>query len=76
MSFTMMTRLRLLSSLMLFSASHVMPPVSAPSPTTATTNRSSWPVIVNAREMPSAHESELDACELSTMSCGDSERCG
>ena len=31
---------------------------------------------LKAREMPSAQESELDACELSTMSCSDSERCG
>ena len=68
----MMTRLRLLSSLMLLSASQVMPPVSAPSPTTATTWRSVWPVIVKAREMPSAQDSELEACELSTMSCSDS----
>ena len=43
-SLTTMTRLRSLSSEMLFSASHVMPPVSAPSPTTATTWRSVRPV--------------------------------
>ena len=76
MSLTTTMSLRVLSSEMLFSASHVMPPVSAPSPTTATTWRSCWPVISKAFEMPSAHDSELDACELSTMSCSDSERCG
>lgn len=37
LSLTTMTRLRSLSSEMLFNASQVMPPVSAPSPTTATT---------------------------------------
>ena len=66
----------MLSSEMLFSASHVMPPVSAPSPTTATTWRSFRPVRVKAREMPSAQLSELDACELSTMSCRAPARCG
>src|SRR5690554_5628308 len=76
LSLTTITRFRLLSSLMLFSASQVIPPVSDPSPTTATTCRSSWPVICKAREMPSAHDSELDAWELSTTSCADSERCG
>ena len=76
LSLTTITRRRVLSSLMLLSASQVMPPVSAPSPTTATTYRSPWPVIANAREMPSAQLSELEACELSTMSCSDSERCG
>ena len=54
LSLTTMTRLRSLSSEMLLSASHVMPPVSAPSPTTATTCRSLRPVRVKAREMPSA----------------------
>ena len=76
LSFTMTMSLRVLSSEMLFNASHVMPPVSAPSPTTATTCRSCWPVISNAFEMPSAHDRELDACELSTMSCSDSDRWG
>ena len=76
LSLTTMISRRVLSSVMLLSASHVMPPVSAPSPTIATTWRSSWPVIAKAREMPSAHDSELEACELSTMSCTDSERCG
>jgi len=76
LSLTTMTRLRALSSEMLLSASHVIPPVRAPSPTTATTCRSPWPVISNAREMPSAHDSELDACEDSTMSCSLSLRCG
>ncbi len=76
MSLTTMMSFRVLSSEMLLSASHVMPPVRAPSPTTATTCRSVWPVISNAREMPSAQLSELDACELSTMSCSDSARCG
>ena len=76
LSLTTMTRLRSLSSLMLFSASHVMPPVSAPSPTTAMTWRSLRPVRENARDTPSAQLSELDACEDSTMSCSLSERCG
>ena len=37
LSFTMITSRRELSSVMLFSASQVIPPVRAPSPTTATT---------------------------------------
>ncbi len=40
LSLTIITRRRELSSLMLLSASQVIPPVSAPSPTTATTKRS------------------------------------
>ena len=76
LSLTTMISRRELSSLMLLSASQVIPPVSAPSPTTATTKRSFWPVIANEREIPSAQDSELDACELSTMSCTDSLRCG
>ncbi len=70
LSLTTMTSERELSSLMLLSASQVIPPpVRAPSPTTATTCRSSCPVISKAREMPSAQDSELDACDDSTMSC-------
>ena len=76
LSLTTITRLRSLSSEMLLSASHVMPPVSAPSPTTATTWRSRRPVRISARETPSAQLSELDACEDSTTSCGLSDRCG
>ena len=76
LSFTTMISRRLLSSEMLLSASQVMPPVSAPSPTTAMTCLSSWPVIWKAREMPSAQLRELEACELSTMSWTDSARCG
>jgi hypothetical protein len=53
-----------------------MPPVSAPSPTTATTVRSCWPVMSKARLMPSAHDSDEEAWLDSTMSCSLSERCG
>ena len=53
---------------MLFSASHAMPPVSAPSPTTTTTERSVTPCSENAREMPSPHESAVEAWEFSMTS--------
>ncbi|MDF2920737.1 MAG: hypothetical protein K0S70_4955 [Microbacterium sp.] len=76
LSLTTMTRLRSLSSEMLLSASHVIPPVSEPSPTTVTTWRSVRPVRAKAREMPSAQLSELDACDDSTTSCSLSLRCG
>ncbi len=53
LSFTTMTTGRVLSAAMLLSASQHMPPVSAPSPTTATTVR--WePVSWNALARPSA----------------------
>ena len=61
---------------MLFAASQVMPPVMAPSPTTTTVVRSFWPVSAKAREMPSAQDSDDEACEDSTTSCSDSPRSG
>ena len=54
LSLTTMTRGRL-DAAMVFSASHAIPPVSAPSPTTATTaRRSSSPVSARAFARPSA----------------------
>ena len=61
---------------MLFSASHDMPPVSAPSPTTTTTWRSLCPVNENPREIPSPQESAVDACEFSIISWSLSARLG
>ena len=56
---------------MLLSASQAMPPVSAPSPITATTWRSS-PLIAYALASPSAYDREVEAWEFSTMSWSDS----
>ena len=53
---------------MLLSASQDIPPVNAPSPTTTTTVRSSWPLSENPREIPSPHESAVDAWEFSITS--------
>ena len=53
---------------MLLSASQHMPPVSAPSPTTATTCRCS-PRSAYALASPSAYDSAVEACEFSMMSC-------
>ena len=53
---------------MLLSASHDIPPVSAPSPTTTTTWRSDWPVIEKPRDIPSPQERAVDACEFSMTS--------
>jgi hypothetical protein len=65
---------------MLFSASQAMPPVRAPSPMTATTRRpfSPWlsPRSSKARASPSAHDSDVEACEFSTTSCSLSAREG
>ncbi len=61
---------------MLFSASHAIPPVSAPSPTTATTQRFRSPRSWKPLAMPSAHESAVDAWEFSTTSCSLSARLG
>ena len=71
---TMTSRSRGLSA-MLFSASQAMPPVSAPSPTTATTVRSS-PDSRNPFAMPSAQASAVEACEFATQSCSDSAGSG
>ncbi len=53
---------------MLFSASQHIPPVSAPSPTTATTLRDS-PRSAYALASPSAYDRAVEACEFSMMSC-------
>ena len=60
---------------MLLSASQAIPPVSAPSPITATTWRR-CPVSAYARASPSAHDSEVDAWLFSTWSCALSARLG
>ena len=60
---------------MLFSDSQAMPPVRAPSPTTATTVRSS-PRSRKPFAMPSAQASDVLAWEFSTQSCSDSARLG
>ena len=61
---------------MLLSASQAIPPVRAPSPMTATTARSGWPVSLYAREIPSAQDKDDEAWDDSTTSWIDSERCG
>ena len=61
---------------MLLSASHDIPPVSAPSPTTQTTVLSRSPLIKFPRATPSDQESAVDACEFSTTSCSLSARFG
>ena len=71
MSLTTMTSLLCLAIAMLLSASQAIPPVSAPSPITATTCRSS-PRIAYALASPSAYDSAVEAWEFSTMSCSDS----
>ena len=75
MSLTKITSGRSSSAAMLLSASQAMPPVSAPSPTSATTVPD-FPRSCSPRAMPAAYESEVDACELSTQSCSDSARLG
>ena len=60
----------------LFKASQDMPPVSAPSPTTTTTCRSFSPCRAKPRDIPSPHESAVDACEFSMTSCTLSLRFG
>ena len=52
-----------------------IPPVSAPSPITATTWRVS-PGSAYALAMPSAYDSAVDAWEFSTWSCSGSDRLG
>ncbi len=62
---------------MLFSASQAIPPVSDPSPTTATTCRwGSSPPHSSPLAMPSAHASAVEACEFSMTSCTLSDRAG
>ena len=60
---------------MLLSASQHIPPVSAPSPTTATTCRSS-PRSAKALDRPSAYDRAVEACEFSIRSCSLSARLG
>ncbi|CPU66085.1 Uncharacterised protein [Mycobacteroides abscessus] len=76
LSLTTTTSRRSWLSAMLLSASQAMPPVSAPSPMTATTCRSVRPRTTFAFAMPSPHDSAVDACEFSTTSCSDSARDG
>ena len=54
---------------MLLSASQAIPPVSAPSPTTATTVRSVSPRSRKPRASPSAQLSAVEAWEFSIQSC-------
>ena len=76
LSLTTMTSGRL-DAAMVLSASQAIPPVSAPSPMTATTaRRSSSPVSARALASPSAHERAVDAWLFSTTSCADSDRLG
>ncbi len=63
-----MTTGRLRAAPMLLSASHAIPPVSAPSPTTTTTWRSSSPLSVCALAKPSAYDRAVEAWEFSMMS--------
>ena len=76
LSLTTMTRGRSVSVAMLLRASQAMPPVSAPSPMTATVCRPLSPRTRRPSAIPWAQDSELDACELSTMSWTDSARLG
>src|SRR5271154_174256 len=76
LSLTTMTTGRSRPAAIVLSASQLMPPVSEPSPTTATTARSDSPLIANALASPSAYESAVEAWEFSTQSCGLSERDG
>jgi hypothetical protein len=66
---------RSLAAAMLFSASQAMPPVSAPSPMTATTCPPS-PRTARALARPSAQPSEVEAWLFSMTSCSDSSRDG
>ena len=61
---------------MLFSASQAIPPVSAPSPMTATTRcrLAASPRSSKALARPSAQDSEVEAWEFSTTSCSLSAR--
>ena len=61
---------------MLLIASQAIPPVSAPSPMTATVCRSLSPRSRCALAMPSAQDSAVEAWEFSTTSCSDSARLG
>ncbi len=61
---------------MLLMASQAIPPVSAPSPMTATVCRLRWPRTTRPAAMPWAHDSDVEACEFSTTSCSDSARLG
>ena len=65
-----------MSAAMLLRASHAIPPVSAPSPMTATVCRSRSPCTRRALAIPSAHDRAVEAWEFSTTSCGDSDRLG
>ena len=65
-----------LAAAMLFSASQHIPPVSAPSPTTATTCRLRWPVNSNALDNPSEYDSAAEAWLDSTQSWSLSVRDG
>ena len=56
-----MTRFLSFEGAMLLSASHDIPPVNAPSPTTTTTWRLLWLVRANPREIPSAQERAVEA---------------
>ncbi len=75
LSLTTMTSGRSLAAAMLLSASQAMPPVSAPSPMTATTwssRRSSSLALAS----PSAQPSTVEAWLFSITSCSDSAREG
>ena len=75
LSLTTMTRGRSLAAAMLFSASQAMPPVSAPSPMTATT----WSSFLStsfALARPSAQPRTVEAWLFSMTSCSDSARAG
>ena len=76
LSFTTITKFRSSLDAMLFNASQAIPPVSAPSPTTTTTVRFSSPFSLKPRAIPSAQESDVDACEFSITSCALSDRFG
>ena len=74
-----MTSLRcgwVVSAAMALRASQATPPVSAPSPMTATTQRSCSPRTRWAFAIPSAHDSEVEAWEFSSTSCALSARDG
>ena len=57
----------------MWSASKATPPVSAPSPITATTLPSSPMPRRIASLMPTAYETDVEACPAPMMSCSDSE---
>ncbi len=75
LSLTTMISGRSRAAAMLLSASQAMPPVSAPSPMTATT-WSSRPSTSLALASPSAQPSTVEAWLFSMTSCSDSAREG